>query len=683
MSHHPPDPKMEKKLKETQRTLSMLMRHLPGMVYRCRLDPRRTMEFVSEGCSGLTGYIPSALIRNRLVAYSNMIHPDDREMVLEKIQHTLQDKRAFSLEYRIRTASGSQKWVWDKGVGLFAPEEGPPTAVEGFLIDITEQKEDQHELRHHRDHLEELVAERTRELRQSEEKYKTLYNSSMDAIMMLTPHKGFFDANPATLKLFGYTSREEFNARAPEELSPPFQPDGRKSSEKSWEIMELALKNGAHSFEWLHKRLDGTEFMASVVLNRLQLYGQEMLQATVRDITQQKKAEEALRFEMTQRKQVDDQLKILVTDLERANKELEYFAYIVSHDLKAPLRGISSLVNWISEDYSENMDKNGREYLDKLHNRTVRMHHLIDGILQYSRIGRIKIETRTIQCAPLVQDIIDSLHIPPDKTVQIKGSLPTVVYDRIHLTQVFQNLIGNAIEHMEKPQGKVTVSGKSRKYEWEFCVEDNGVGIEEKHFERIFKIFQSLKRSPQSNSTGIGLALVKKIVEQNGGAVWVESVVNKGCSFHFTIPRKTQTDASHPATTILIVDDNREFINVAASMLKRKGYNVLWAADGAEAYQLYKAYGDGIHTALMDIHIPGEDPLENYVALRKLSPRMKIIACTGTDSDLVDVATIKLLQREGLDGVVGKPFKMAELAPILERPLDEPLPPEEEQSPKK
>lgn len=244
-----------------------------------------------------------------------------------------------------------------------------------------------------------------------------------------------------------------------------------------------------------------------------------------------------LQNEISERTRVEKKRKELITELERTNNELNDFAYIVSHDLKAPLRGISSLADWLAEDHAEALAPRGREYIEKLRVRTRRMNDFVDGVLQYSRLGRMEPEPSRLDCNAVVREVIATLSPPESIPVTIEGELPTVVYDKMFLSQLFRHLIGNAVIHMGKPNGNVIVSCTHREEHWEFCIKDDGVGIPEKHFRRIFKIFQTLKPRSEVESTGIGLPLVRKIAARYGGTVWVASTVGKGSSFYFTIPR--------------------------------------------------------------------------------------------------------------------------------------------------
>ncbi|MCP4689309.1 MAG: PAS domain S-box protein [Desulfobacterales bacterium] len=369
----------------------------------------------------------------------------------------------------------------------------------------------------------------------------------------------------------------------------------------------------------------------------------------------------SLARDLTEREHTDEQLKILVKDLEMVNKELQHFAYVVSHDLKAPLRGIISVANWLYEDYTDVLDEDGRGYLDKLITRARRMHNLIEGVLEYSRVGRVEAKPQRLDSDAAVRKVIDAVSPPGNIRVRIERSLPTVVYDKILLEQLFQNLISNAIRHLGKPEGEVVISCGDNGAFWEFCVRDDGVGIEERHFDKIFKIFQSLKPSSDMESSGIGLSLVKKIAERNGGAVRVESTVNEGSAFFFTMPKKQEPEKAATDYTVLIIDDDKGFTEVASAILELKGCHVLHAANARIARKILKSHPGEIHASLFDVIIPDEDPFERYEILRKLRPEMKIIVCTGRSVSGI----VEELVRKGVDGVLKKPFRIDELSELI------------------
>ena len=239
-----------------------------------------------------------------------------------------------------------------------------------------------------------------------------------------------------------------------------------------------------------------------------------------------------------ERRQAEKRQTQLLEQLEKANQELKDFAYIVSHDLKAPLRGIGTLVKWITTDYADKLGQQGKEQLDLLCNRVERMHNLIDGILQYNRIGRIKEEKVRINLNELVPEVIDMISPPENITITIENDLPVIEYEMTRITQVFQNLLSNAVKFMDKQQGYIRIDCAEEESYWKFSVADNGHGIEEKHYERIFQMFQTLVPRDEVESTGVGLTIAKKVVEMYGGRIWVESVVGEGSTFFFTLPKQ-------------------------------------------------------------------------------------------------------------------------------------------------
>ncbi|GAK50070.1 PAS/PAC sensor hybrid histidine kinase [Candidatus Moduliflexus flocculans] len=261
--------------------------------------------------------------------------------------------------------------------------------------------------------------------------------------------------------------------------------------------------------------------------------------AVKEDITARKQAEEALRL-------LNEELEVRVSqrtaELEAANKELQEFAYIVSHDLKAPLRGISRLTQWIQADYTSVLDANGQEQLELLGEQVKRMDTLIDGILRYSRAAHSSEREESVDLNMLVSQVIDMLMPPAHIAIRLEGLLPVIQGDPIQITQVFQNLLSNAVKFLDKPTGMITITSEDAGENWVFRVEDNGPGIEPRHHERIFKIFQSVSSRNDRDSTGIGLAVVKKIVEFYGGRVWVESEPGQGSRFYFSWPKRIGED---------------------------------------------------------------------------------------------------------------------------------------------
>ena len=240
---------------------------------------------------------------------------------------------------------------------------------------------------------------------------------------------------------------------------------------------------------------------------------------------------------ITERKRLEAEQIRMIHELESANEELNNFAYVISHDLKAPLRAIGSLADWIVTDQRDKLDAEGQEHLRLLIQRVRRMNDLIDGVLRYSRIGRLHEAVVAIDINELVHEVIDSLAPPAQIVVTVAPGLPTFQAERTAIQQVLQNLIANAIRYLDKPQGRIEIDCTSQGESWRFSVTDNGPGIEARHYDRIFQLFQTLNPRDRVESTGVGLAIVKKIVEQCGGQVGIESTPGQGSTFFFTLPQ--------------------------------------------------------------------------------------------------------------------------------------------------
>jgi signal transduction histidine kinase len=236
--------------------------------------------------------------------------------------------------------------------------------------------------------------------------------------------------------------------------------------------------------------------------------------------------------------ELNKHLESAVDDLERANKELQNFAHIAAHDLKTPLRAIGTLAAWLSMDYADKFDEQGKEQVGLLVTKAKQMTALVDDILRYSRLGREASKAEPVDLNAVVSAVLAEVAPPQTIEVSLDDPLPTLLCGRTHLVQIFQNLIGNAVKYMGKPEGRVRVGCTARDGFWTFSVSDDGPGIERRYFEKIFQMFQTLGPRDGLESTGIGLAIVKKLVELNGGRVWVESQPGEGTTFFFTLPKR-------------------------------------------------------------------------------------------------------------------------------------------------
>jgi len=256
--------------------------------------------------------------------------------------------------------------------------------------------------------------------------------------------------------------------------------------------------------------------------------------------------------------------------LERSNRELDQFAYVTSHDLKAPLRAISNLSQWIEEDIGEQLSDESRQQMALLRSRVQRMNALIQGVLEYSRVGRVAEGIESVDVASMLGEVIDSIDPPPGFTVNVAVGMPVIETQRVRLQQVFANLIGNAIKYREQDDGRVDVSveddvpgrtsiqntrsahgagsvagagtGTMSDGFYRFTVSDDGPGIAPEYHEKVFGIFQTLQSRDKVESTGVGLTLVKKIVEDLGGEITLNSSLGKGAMFQFTWPKEVKPE---------------------------------------------------------------------------------------------------------------------------------------------
>jgi PAS domain S-box-containing protein len=265
------------------------------------------------------------------------------------------------------------------------------------------------------------------------------------------------------------------------------------------------------------------------------------------DITDHKEAELAAQ---KRNEELDWKNRLLIQTtalLRRRNEELDRFAYVASHDLKAPLRAIANLSEWIEEDLAGQMPEQSQQQMQLMRQRVKRMETLINDLLAYSRAGRVQTQPDIIALEPLLKEIIDSLDPPPKFSVQIKSQMPTLIARRVPLIQVFSNLISNAIKHHDsntehRPSGKITISVADQGDRLEFAVSDDGNGIAPKDHDRIFEVFQTASTRINPESSGIGLAIVKKIVEAEGGTIRLESGLGKGATFYFSWLKQPRTE---------------------------------------------------------------------------------------------------------------------------------------------
>ena len=452
--------------------------------------------------------------------WNPVLHPDDRERAWARWRRSLATGEPYSIEYRFRRHDGEYRWFLGQAVAQ-RDDDGRIARWFGTLTDIHDQKQAEAE---RGALIAQLDAERAR--------LAELFRAAPAFIAVLRgPEHRFEMANPPYIQLVGHRELEGRTVAEalPEVVEQGFVEildgvyhDGAPFVGDELRILLSRTPDAAPEERYLNfvyqplREGDGT-------VSGIFVHGVDVTDQVVARQEVERKAEELAR---------------LARALEATNRELDQFAYVASHDLKAPLRGIANLSQWIEEDVGEAaISPETREHLELLRGRVHRMEGLIDGILEYSRAGRVREESEEVDTGALVAEVVDLLDPPEGVRVRIDEGMPTVRAERLPLQQVFLNLVGNAVKYARVAAPEVRVTGSEAGAAWEFAVSDNGPGIAPEYHERIFGIFQTLHARDDVEGTGIGLSLVRKIVESRGGRVWVESEEGRGATFRFRIPR--------------------------------------------------------------------------------------------------------------------------------------------------
>ncbi len=448
---------------------------------------------------------------------------------------------------------------------------------------------------------------------ESETKHKALYEKSKDAIMILTPEKGFTGGNSATLSLFGFTDESQFVRKSPGDLSPEKQPDGSLSSEKARKMMEIAMKEGSNFFEWTHKKITGEEFPATVLLTKMDIGGEACLQATVRDISGEKKAEEAI--------------------MESARIKSD-FTSMVSHELRTPLTAIKEGIGIVLDGAAGELNDEQKDFLATSKRNVDRLTRLINDVLDFTKLeaGRMVIRREKNSIKDVIEDVAKLQRTRAEEKgiylkTEVSDGTPQIQFDIDRITQVVTNLASNAIKFTEK--GGVTISAGVAGDTVRVSVEDTGAGIKEQDIDKLFQEFRQLedKNARKTGGTGLGLAISKKIVEQHAGAIWAESEFGKGARFIFTLPLVTMKK-------ILAIDDETGALELYKKILSKNDYKVTTAATGMEGIE--KAKKEKPDLIILDMKLPD---INGYEVLGRLMSEMdmgavSVLAVSGFAEEL-------------------------------------------------
>jgi PAS domain S-box-containing protein len=381
--------------------------------------------------------------------------------------------------------------------------------------------------------LDRELRDREERLRESRSLLEAIVSNVVDGVILLSEDSQIETFNPTACEMFGYQSPEVIGQEIEQLLVEPASLTHNQNTNAKQSVMKSLPVQAGRAWQTLGIRKDGSTFPIAISISDVQLDDRRLL-AIVRDMTDVQATQEKLRSRADELARITTVLAQTNVTLEDRNRELEQFAYVASHDLKAPLRAIANLSEWIEEDIQGQLPAENQRQMTLLRGRVHRMEALINGLLDYSRVGRTQAPLEQISLTVLLEEVIDSLAPPSTFTISIAPNLPTFTTKAMLLRQVFSNLISNAIKHHNRPNGRITISLQEQGDFYEFAVADDGPGIDPNYHAKVFVIFQTLEARDTKESTGIGLAIVKRIVEAEGGSIWLDSQEGKGSTFYFT-----------------------------------------------------------------------------------------------------------------------------------------------------
>lgn len=388
----------------------------------------------------------------------------------------------------------------------------------------------------------------TEALRESEERFRRAFDNAATGMALVTPEGHFFQVNPALCKIVGYTA-QELQALTFEAIT---HPDDR---EANLAMVSQALRGEKASYQlekrYLHKQ--GHVVWASVsgsIIHDTRGHPLYII-AQVQDVTRQKRAEDEVRALTAQ---LEERVQERTVALARANADLRQLAYVSAHDLQEPVRMVTTYTQLLARRYQDKLDSDAVEFMGYVIEGATRMHLLLSDLLAYLQVDMREQEFTATDCEAVLETALSGLQqvIRDTRATVTHDPLPTVRANAIRLSLVFQNLIDNALKFCDSAPPRVHIWAEPRRSAWLFAVRDNGIGIEPQYAERIFAMFERLHTHAEYPGTGMGLTLCKKIVEQHGGRIWMESTPGKGSSFFFTVSANKEKGAGDEARPSLV-----------------------------------------------------------------------------------------------------------------------------------
>jgi PAS domain S-box-containing protein len=507
-------------LTESRLQLSNLINTLPGIVFSRSANHDWLIESISDGYLSIIGYSKEELCgRDSDRTFQDLIVSEDVPKIVAAIQTAIDHKTTYQVEYRIRTQCGQEKWLWEKGMETSTSIDGNSQTIQGFITEITSIKEAQAALRESEARFRELA----------ENIDEVFYINSADLSQMLY-------VSHAYQEIWGQTCESVYqNSYA---WSESLHPD---DGDRLVAACNRLIQGEPLEEEYRIIRPDGD--MRWIFTRAFPIYSQsgEILRhvGVAADITNRKQAELEIR---QLNEQLEERVQQRTADLIAANKELEAFSYSVSHDLRAPLRGMDGFSKILLERYQDQLDEQGQHYLTRIRSGTQRMGEIIDALLQLSRVTRSQMQFHQVNLSAIAQEIAQELgEREPQRRVEWLISPDLIVQGDPQLLRiVMENLLNNAwkftsTEIHSKIELACLVSEQENNNYLTYIVRDNGVGFDQTYVNKLFQAFQRLHAMEEFPGTGIGLATVQRIVRRHGGNVWANGSVGEGATFYFTL----------------------------------------------------------------------------------------------------------------------------------------------------